>query len=117
MDESQSRHAVTPRGDKDKEGREGPPQEFGATTPQTFPGQNYDFTLQAVYEMKGTLGELKKGIETLTEQVKENDKKLDRIALVVYAASAVVAILGTIGGFVLRGAWDIIAPILKEHIH
>jgi hypothetical protein len=116
MDENKGEHAVTPREGRDR-GQEGPPQKFGETNPQGFPGQNYDFTLQAVYEMKGTLGELKNGIATLTEQVKENDKKLDHIALVVYAAGIVVAILGTIGGFIIRGAWDIIAPILKEHIH
>lgn len=107
---------MTAREDRER-GKETSPGRLPDTTPEVFPGKTYDFTLQAVYEMKGTLGELKKGIENLTEQVKENDKKLDHIALVVYAAGAVIAILGTIGGFILRGAWDIIAPILKEHIH
>lgn len=114
MVEGEGECAVTPREEKER-GRAGPPQKFGETNPQ-FPGQNYDFTLQAVYEMKGTLGELKNAIASLTEQVKDNDKKLDRVALVIYAAGAVLAVFGAIGGFVLRGAWEIIAPILKEHI-
>ena len=103
------------REDKERGSKIGPPESFGETTPQ-FPGQNYDFTLQAVYDMKGTVHELKNGIATLTEQVRDNDKKLDRIARVIYGAGAVLAVLGAIGGIVLRGAWDIIEPILKEHI-
>jgi hypothetical protein len=67
--------------------------------------------------MRGTLGELTQAIKTLTEQVKENDKKLDRISHVVYAVGAVVTVLGTIAGVILREAWVLIEPILKQHFH
>ena len=93
------------------------PSRMAETTPPT-PTPDYSVhMMQSILEMQRTLGGLSHGLETLTDQVKDNDKKLDRIALVVYAASAIVAILGTIGGVVLRGAWDLIEPILKTHIH
>jgi hypothetical protein len=117
MDKIKVREQMTAREDRERGKETTTPGRLPDTTPEVYPGKIYDFTLQAVYDMKGTLGELKKGIETLTEQVKDNDKKLDRIALVVYAASAVAAILCTIGGVILKAAWEIIAPILKEHIH
>src|SRR5579863_3029315 len=97
--------------------REGPPQRMAETTPPEYPSRDYAFpTLQAVIEMQKTLGQLGQAIHTLTEQVKDNDKKLDKIALVVYSAGAVIAVLGTIGGFIVKGAWDLIEPILKAHI-
>jgi hypothetical protein len=63
------------------------------------------------------VGELTQAIKSLTEQVKDNDKKLDHISHVVYAVGAVVTVLGTIAGVILREAWTLIEPILKAHFH
>jgi hypothetical protein len=107
---------MTPREDKDRL-RETTPPRLPDVQPQVYPGQNYDFTLQAVFEMKGTLGELKTAIEHLTEQSRESGKKLNHISHVVYAVGAVVTVLGAIAGVILREAWVLIEPILKAHFH
>lgn len=107
---------MTPREDKERS-RETTPPRLPDVQPQVYPGQNYDFTLQAVFEMKGTMGELKHAIETLTTQSREDSKKLNHISHVVYAVGAVVTVLGTIGGIILREVWVLIEPILKSHFH
>ena len=67
--------------------------------------------------MQGTLGKLEQAIHGLSEQVKDNDKKLDHISHVVYAVGAVVTVLGTIAGFILKAVWDVVEPILRTHLH
>jgi hypothetical protein len=106
---------MTPK--EEKERKETTPPKMAEVTPSVYPGSDYSFTLQAVYEMKGTLGELKHAIETLTVQSREDSKKLNHISHVVYAVGAVVTVLGAIAGVILREAWVLIEPILKEHFH
>ena len=96
-----------------KEGRETTPQRLPDTTPQVYPGQNYDFTLQAVFEMQKTMGQLTQAIQTLTEEAKESKKTLSRISHIIYGATAVLVVLGTITGWVLSKAWDLIEPLIK----
>jgi hypothetical protein len=115
MAEVKVREQMTAR--EDKERRDTSPGRLPDTTPDAFPGKSYDFTLQAVFEMKGTLGELTQAIKGLTEQARDNDKKLDHISHVVYAVGAVVTVLGAIAGVILREAWVLIEPILKAHFH
>lgn len=107
---------MTPREERERS-REGTPSRLPDTTPPVFPGSQYDFILQAVFDMRGAVGELTQSIRTLTDQVKENDKKLDHISHVVYAVGTVVTVLGAIGGVILREVWVLILPILKEHFH
>jgi hypothetical protein len=116
MDESKTEPAVTPREDKDR-GKDITTPKLGETNPQNYPGSDFSFTLQAVFEMKGTLHELKKSIETLTEQSKESRDKLSKLSHTIYAVSAVVTVLGIIGGFVIKALWDLISPILRSHLH
>ena len=116
MDESQVDHDMTAKEEKER-GRETIPPKMAEVTPTVYPGSDYNFTLQCVFEMKGTLGELKTAIEHLTEQSRESGKKLNHISHVVYAVGAVVTVLGAIAGVILREAWVLIEPILKAHFH
>ena len=106
-----------PKEDRERGGKDVNPTKFPETTPSAYPGSDYSFTLQAVFEMKGTLGELKKAIETLTEQSRSNHDKLNKMSHVIYAVSAVVTVLGVLAGYVIKGLWDLISPILRSHLH
>jgi hypothetical protein len=107
-----------PKEDRERSGgKDVNPTKLPETTPPSFPGSDYSFTLQAVFEMKGTLGELKKGIETLTEQTRANSGKINHMSHVIYAVGAVVTVVGAIAGFVIKALWDLISPILRSHLH
>jgi xanthine/uracil/vitamin C permease (AzgA family) len=108
---------VTPKEDKERGGgKEVNPTKLPETTPLSFPGSDYSFTLQAVFEMKGTLHELKKAIEILTQQSKENHDKLSKMSHLIYAVSAVVTVIGFIAGYVIKALWDLISPIIRSHL-
>jgi hypothetical protein len=107
---------MSPREDRER-GRETTPQRMAETNPPAVPTSDYSFTLQAVFEMQKTVGQLMQGVETLTHESRENSKKLNHISHVVYAVGAVVTVIGGIAGFVLRGVWEVVAPLLQSHLH
>lgn len=104
---------MTPREDKPRGRGETVPERLPDTTPQVFPGQNYDFTLQAVFEMQKTVGGLTEAIKTLSEQSRENTREITKISRVIYAAAAVVTVLTGIGAFLLNKAADALIRILS----
>jgi hypothetical protein len=76
--------------------REVTPSRLPDVTPPPYPSQNYDFILQAVWEINRTLGSLQTSVESLSKQTKEHDDKIDKLSHKVYAATAVIAVLWAI---------------------
>jgi len=72
------------------------PSRLPDVTPPAYPSQNYDFILQAVWEINRTLGSLQTSVENLSKQTKEHDDKIDKLSHKVYAATAIVAVLWAI---------------------
>jgi hypothetical protein len=101
------------RDERDLRNKESTPPRLAETTPQVYPGQNYDFTLQAVFEMQKTMGQFTQAIQTLTEEAKDSKKTLSRLSHIIYAAAAVLAVLVTVGGWILSRVWELIEPALK----
>lgn len=66
---------MSAREDKERSGRETKPGPLPETTPPVFPGPNYDFILQCVFEMQKTVGQLTQAVNTLLEAavVSQND--------------------------------------------
>jgi hypothetical protein len=83
---------VTPR-ERDR-GQEGPPQEFGKTTPPIYQGADYSFTLQAVFEIQKAVGKLTEAVENLKSEAKQQGEKLDAVRNDVHAAKAVIRVVG-----------------------
>ncbi|PYX63012.1 MAG: hypothetical protein DMG78_32420 [Acidobacteria bacterium] len=94
---------MTPREDKERSGKETAPPKLPETNPPSFPGSDYSFTLQAVFEMQGTLGKLTQAVENLT------------VSKVIYAAGAVLTVLGIIGGWLIGKIWELLIPYLQAH--
>ena len=65
-------------------------------------------------ELQRTVGELSQSVETLARQSKEHDKKLDRISHRIYAAVAVLTILGAALLWLLNAVSDEIVAVVKE---
>jgi hypothetical protein len=103
---------LTPK-DKPREGgRETTtPSRFPETTPQVYPGSDYSFTLQAVLELQKSVGQLQEAVSTLKDQAKQHSDKLEKISLRIYAATAVLVVLGSIIGFLLNKGVDLLIQI------
>ena len=91
---------------------ESPPDEFPETPPPQL--ADWSWTLQMLMELQRTVGELSQSVETLTRQSKEHDKKLDRISHRIYAAVAVLTILGAALLWLLNAVSDEIVAVVKE---
>ena len=66
-----------------------------------------------MFEMQGKLGELTQAIQGLTDQVKKNDVKLDKISHRVYAAAAVVTVFSAVAAFIVSRIWEFIVANAK----
>jgi hypothetical protein len=84
---------TTSRGPADDE----TPKDFAETTPPRM-SHGYDFTLQAVHDMRGSVGELCAKVDRLIADVKSQSEKIDavrmRLAWVTGAAAVVGALVG-----------------------
>jgi hypothetical protein len=89
---------VTPRGEKDQ-GREGPPQNFGATTPPNPQADYAVHTVQTVLEMQRTLGGVETAIRHLEDRTKAHGDKLEQIGKDIHAAKIVGAFIVLVAGF------------------
>jgi hypothetical protein len=103
---------MTSREERER-GRETTPSKFGETTPQTYPGTDYSFTLQAVMEMQKAIGKLTQAVETLTEKTNKHEEKIDKISHRVYAAAAIVSVFAVVAGFILNKLADAVISALK----
>lgn len=95
-------------------GGEQPPR-FAETTPPRYPGSDYSFTLQAVLELQKAVGQLQEAVGTLKEQGKQHSEKLEKISLRIYAASAVLIVLGGIISFLLNKGVDLLVQLKSAH--
>lgn len=90
--------------------------------PQTAPPQEYvlsdhsSFILQAILDMKNTLGELKQAVKTLTEESQRNNTKLDKISHKIFAAEAIGALLVILGGWAIY-LFSTMAPLIQSKPH
>jgi hypothetical protein len=75
------------------------PQRFPETTPPTYPGSDYSFILQGVFEIQKSMGKMEQAVQTLSDQQKEQGKKLDALSHKIYAAIAVMLFIGGVMTF------------------
>jgi len=66
-------------------------------------------------KMQMSVGKLMEAVETLKIQSKEHGQKIDRISHTIYAAAAVVTVIGAIGLFILNKIWDAALLYFKPH--
>ncbi len=87
------------------------PPTFAETTPSRYPMADYSFTLQAVMELQKTVGQLTERIDTLIKRVDQQGPKLSSISHQIYAAWAVLVVLGILGGFFVNHLWALMAKL------
>jgi hypothetical protein len=72
------------------------PQQFPATTPTVYPGSDYSFILQGVFDIQKSIGKLEQAVQILMDQQKAHGEKLDKLSHRFTAAVAVIAFLGVL---------------------
>jgi hypothetical protein len=88
---------------------ESTPGKMPASDPSSYyPASDYSFTLQAVMEMQKTVGQLTQAVQTLQEQQKSFSQKLDRISHQIYAALAILLLIGGLLTFFAKSINDVI---------
>ena len=97
-------------GGRDKAER--PPDAFPETPPPQFTtGVGHS---RCSWSYRVPSAELSRSVETLTEQSKEHDKKLNQISHRIYAAVAVLTIFGAVLLWILNTVSDEIVTVVKE---
>jgi hypothetical protein len=92
------------------------------TPPAPYNGHHdHSFTLQAIMELKGSVGKIEATLEANTRAIEKLDAKLDKIEEKlsgathrIYAAGAVLTVLVGIGAFVVDKAWDV--AVTASHV-
>jgi hypothetical protein len=74
----------------------GEPPRFAETTPPVYRGRDYDFVLQGVFDIQKSIGKLEQAVQNLTDQQKEQGKKLDALSHKIYAAIVVIVFIGAV---------------------
>jgi hypothetical protein len=85
------------------------------TTPLNYNmrGDYSTFILPAILEMQKTLGQLTQAVTTLTEKSKENNDTLNKISHKIYAAEAILVIVGGVLIYFIHKALDVIVPLIQ----
>ena len=90
------------------------PDSYPVTPPPGFRADDHSWVLQTIMELQKSTGQLTQAVNTLTDQSKQQGKKLDSISHRVYAAAAVVTTIGGILYFVVSRMWDQVASALAR---
>src|ERR1051326_8044406 len=85
-----------------------------ASTPQSFVSPDYNFTLQIVFELQKSTGQLIEAVNSLKTSIERQHDKIDHIeeklsgvTHKIYAAGVVLALALGLGGFIVNKAWDL----------
>lgn len=87
---------MVPRNPQRESGPPTTPQRFPETTPTAYPGSEYSFILQGVFDIQKSIGKLEQATQTLMAQQKEQSEKLDKLSHRFTAVIAVALALGAI---------------------
>ena len=90
------------------------PKRFAETTPPQYPGSDYNFILQGVFDIQKSMGRLEQGVETIREEQKDQRKKLDSLSHKVTAAIAVIVFIGAVLTFFSKFTNDLLFRLFSK---
>jgi hypothetical protein len=90
------------------------PEGFPVNTPQQLPSGDYSYTLEVCMQMQKTLGQVEQAVKTLTEDFREERKKVNRLSHIIYAAGVVGGIGLAILIFLANKLADVFIASLKH---
>lgn len=97
----------------DATGPLGSSDDVSVAPPRGLRAEDHSFLLQMIFELQKSSGQLTQAVTTLTEQVRDQGKKLDSISHRVYGAAAVLGVIGAILYFFLDRMWTKVLAVLQ----
>lgn len=89
------------------------PRELPETTPPEYGGMDHSFVLQATYEIRGAIGELKEAVNGLKAEVTDQRGSIRWIRNMIWFATGAIVVGGVIIGFIFERGIDKLIEILK----
>jgi hypothetical protein len=90
-----------------------PPTDFPETTPQTYPSMGYDFVLQGVFDLKGSVSKLEKAVELLESSVSEQKKEIQSVKRTLQLATGAFVVLSALATFFGNRLWDTLMDVTE----
>ena len=88
------------------------PGDMPRTPPPVYPGTDYSFVLQSVFEIQRTLGAVEKAISTLTDELKDQGKTLNWISRIIWFTAGGIVLAGGLVGYILDKGFDRLLEVL-----
>jgi hypothetical protein len=89
---------------------EGPPGRL-AEGPPSYQGSDYSFTLQGVFDLKGSVAKLEEAVDHLEESVSDQKGELKTIQRMLWVATGVFLAISTAAGIFGTKIWDMMVRI------
>lgn len=91
-----------------------PPGEMLQTTPPVYPGADYSFVLQSVFEIQKAIGGLEQATTNLTDELRNQRKTLNWISRVIWFTTGGVVIAGVLVSFIIDRGFDRLLQVLVK---
>lgn len=89
------------------------PKSFPETTPPNYPSQDHSFTVQGIFDLKGTVSGLEQQVIGLKSDVAELKTDLRSVQRTLYMATGGAVVIAAIGGFLLSQVWDTLMELAE----
>jgi hypothetical protein len=94
--------------DRQSEGGDQPPtpKQFPDTTPPPYPSADHSWTVQGIYDLKGSVSKLEQAFQDLKESIGKQEKILSGIQKAIWAAGGALVIISLLAGIFGKSIWD-----------
>lgn len=92
------------------------PPRYPETTPPNLPSGDYSYVLEIVMNMQNTMGKLTEAVDNLKENQKEQRVKLETIGKQIYAAIAILVLIGGILGFFANSINNLLFRLIQTSV-
>jgi hypothetical protein len=98
--------------------KETTPKQFPEVTPTAYAeAVGATYLVESMMQMQKSLGELTAHVTNLKTASDTHGTKIDRISHIMFAASVVLVIVLSIGGFFMNKIWDGVFALMKAAGH
>ena len=82
------------------------PTRFPETTPPNYPLMDFSFTVQGIFELKGSVSKLEQSVLHLKESVDDQKKDIRAVQRTLWIATGAFLVISAAAGFLGNKVWD-----------
>ncbi len=88
-----------------------PPTQFAETTPPNYPSVDHSFTVQGIFDLKGSVSKLEQTVVHLQDAVSELKSELKTVQKLVWIATGAFLVVSVLAGTFGVKMWDMMVRI------